>query len=91
MENLHTTREVAKLIGCCTESISRHARKLKIGQRISQLRVFTADEIELLRGKVQSGPGNPGLPRKKKVADKKPKKKTVKKKARKRGTKKSRR
>ena len=56
-EKLHTTTEVARMLGRTPRTIRFHSMTHGIGTEIGRTRVYTAAEIERLRGIATGIPG----------------------------------
>jgi DNA-binding transcriptional regulator YhcF (GntR family) len=61
---LHSTKQVATLLGCHRSTVTRAAQKLGLGQMIGSGKGFTKGEIDQIRKAIKEGPGNPNFGRK---------------------------
>lgn len=55
---LYTTKRVAEICKCCTDTIWRHSKRLKLGTIIGREKLFTEKELGKLRRAVNPM-GNP--------------------------------
>ena len=56
---LHSTKQVATLLGCHRSTVTRAAQKLGVGQMIGSGWAFNKGEVDQIRKAIKEGPGNP--------------------------------
>lgn len=58
---LHSTKQVAALLGCNRSTVTRAAQKLGLGQMIGKSMAYTKGEVDQIRKTIRQGPGNPNF------------------------------
>ncbi len=60
MSEMHTTAEVAMLLGSSRRTVTRVARNLGLA-KIASVYLFSKADVEKLKSTIRSGPGNPNF------------------------------